>query len=303
MHLGFDLALLRTFVAVVESGGFTRAAERIHLTQSTVSLQIKKLELGLGHALLVRDRAGVVLVTEEGERLLGYARRLLALSAEASDVLKRPAAPKTIRLGVPEDFGGRRLIDLLVGFSQRWPQIRLDTVSGLSLEVRRLLRAGDIDLALTKREPNDGSALASWTEPLAWVGSARCRLAPDPEPVPLAVFSPGCIYRERAIRAIADGGRGWRIAYASQGLMGVQAAVAAGLGVSLLPLNAILPEHRILHDDDFPEQPPTELALFSAARRPDQMHRALAEFLIEHIEHIDRIHAGSGENARSVEAL
>lgn len=121
MHLGFDLALLRTFVAVVESGGFTRAAERIHLTQSTVSLQIKKLELGLGNALLVRDRAGVVLVTEEGERLLGYARRLLALSAEASDILKRPAAPKTIRLGVPEDFGGRRLIDLLVGFSQRWP--------------------------------------------------------------------------------------------------------------------------------------------------------------------------------------
>ncbi|HEY9214504.1 MAG TPA: LysR substrate-binding domain-containing protein [Ancylobacter sp.] len=300
MHLGFDLALLRTFVAVVESGGFTRAAERIHLTQSTVSLQIKKLELGLGHALLVRDRAGVVLVTEEGERLLGYARRLLALSAEASDVLKRPAAPKTIRLGVPEDFGGRRLIDLLVGFSQRWPQIRLDTVSGLSLELRRLLGAGDIDLALTKREPDDGFALASWTEPLAWVGSARCGLAPDPEPVPLVVFSPGCIYRERAIRAIADGGRRWRIAYASQGLMGVQAAVAAGLGVSLLPLDAILPEHRILHDDDLPEQPPTELALFSAARRPDRTQRVLAEFLIEHI---DRIHAGSDENARSVDAL
>ncbi|MBS7540567.1 LysR substrate-binding domain-containing protein [Ancylobacter lacus] len=292
MHFGFDLDLLRTFVAVVDSGGFTRAAERVHLTQSTVSLQVKKLEQGLGHVLLLRERAGAVRVTEEGERLLGYARRLLALSAEASEVLRRPGAPRTIRLGVPEDFAGRRLIDLLAGFAGRWPDTRLDTVSGLSLDLRRLLEQGELDLALAKREPGDGTALASWTEPLVWVGAAGSGIeaglpAPD-EPVPLAVFSAGCIYRDRAIRAIEEAGRGWRIAYASQGLSGVQAAVAAGLGLSLLPREAVLAEHRVLSGFGLPEQGPTELALFAAARRPERRVRALADFLVGHI---DGLHA------------
>jgi len=192
--------------------------------------------------------------------------------------MRRPAAPRTVRLGVPEDFAGRRLIGLLSGFSAASPHIRLDTVSGWSTELRRLLEAGEIDLALIKREPGDGAALASWKEELIWVeGETR---AAESDPVPLAVFPVGCIYRERAIRAIERSGRRWRIAYTSQGLMGVQAAVASGLGISLLPSDALLPEHRPLSAaDGFEPQAPSELALVKGRARLSAEAKSLGEFL------------------------
>jgi DNA-binding transcriptional LysR family regulator len=279
MSFAFDLDLLRTFAAVVDAGGFTRAAERVHLTQSTVSQQIKKLEVNIGHTLLLRDKStGGIQTTEEGEILLSYARRLLATAEEAMDVMRKPAAPKTVRLGVPEDFAGRRLIDLLSGFSAASPHIRLDTVSGWSVELRRLLDTGEIDLALIKREPGDGACLASWKEELIWVESTRRSVRN--EPVPLAVFPVGCIYRERAIRFIERSGWRWRIAYTSQGLMGVQAAVASGLGISLLPSDAVLPEHRRLGAaDGFDPQPASELALVRGKMRLTAESRSLADFL------------------------
>lgn len=281
--MDLDLDLLRSFVAVVETGGFTRAAERVHLTQSTISQQIKRLEDSVGHSLLVRERsAGGVQLTEEGEVLLGYARRLLSISAEAEAALRQPAAPKTVRLGVPEDFAGRRLIDLLSGFSKASPHLRLDTVSGWSFELRRLLDNGEIDLALIKREPGDAPCLGRWEEKLAWVAGPSGAL--DADPVPLAMFPQGCIYRQRATRAIEATGRMWRIAYTSQGLIGVQAAVASGLGISLLPVDAVLPEHRLLSAaDGFAEQPPSELALIATSQRLEAPARELAAFLVASI--------------------
>lgn len=283
MTLAFDLDLLRTFAAVVDCGGFTKAAERIHLTQSTVSQQVKKLETNVGRILLLRDKStGSVQTTEEGEILLSYARRLLATAEEAMEMMRKPVSPKTVRLGVPEDFAGRRLIDLLSGFSAASPHIRLDTVSGWSTELRRLLDAGDIDLALIKREPGDGASLASWPEELVWVESVSRPERGDP--VPLAVFPVGCIYRERAIRAIEQNGRRWRIAYTSQGLMGVQAAVASGLGISLLPSDAVLPEHRRLRPSEgFDAQPVSELALVKGRSRLSAEAGVLGEFLAANV--------------------
>lgn len=283
MTLAFDLDLLRTFAAVVDCGGFTKAAERIHLTQSTVSQQVKKLETNVGRVLLLRDKStGGVQTTEEGEVLLSYARRLLATAEEAMEMMRKPVAPKTVRLGVPEDFAGRRLIDLLSGFSAASPHIRLDTVSGWSTELRRLLEAGDIDLALIKREPGDGACLASWPEELVWVESVSRPERGDP--VPLAVFPVGCIYRERAIRAIEQSGKRWPIAYTSQGLMGVQAAVASGLGISLLPSDAVLPEHRRLRPSEgFDAQPVSELALVKGRSRLSAEAGVLAEFLADNV--------------------
>lgn len=279
MSFAFDLDLLRTFEAVVSSGSFTRAAERVHLTQSTVSQQIKKLEANVGRTLLLRNKStGGTQTTEDGELFLSYARRLLATAEEAMDIMRKPSAPKTIRLGVPEDFAGRRLIDLLYGFSAASPHIRLDTVSGWSGELRRQLLNGEIDLALIKREPGDGACLVSWEEELIWVDGMR-RPARD-DVVPLAVFPVGCIYRDRAIRSLERSGRRWRIAFMSQGLMGVQAAVASGLGVSLLPSDAVLSEHRRLGTGDgFDPQPAAELALVKGHSPLSAEADALADFL------------------------
>jgi len=120
-----DLELLRSFVSVVDAGGFTRAGERVHRTQSTVSQQIRRLEEDLGQTLLNRNGKDVS-VTEPGERLLSYARRLLALAEEARDVVQQPGHEGAVRLGLPEDFAAYRLPRLLGAFSRSHPNLRLD---------------------------------------------------------------------------------------------------------------------------------------------------------------------------------
>src|SRR6201996_3674874 len=119
-----DLELLKSFVSVVDAGGFTRAGERVHRTQSTVSQQIKRLEDDLGQILLNRNGKDVT-PTEAGERLMSYARRLLSLAEEARDVVARPGHEGAVRIGIPEDFAAYRLAKVLAGFSRAHPNLRL----------------------------------------------------------------------------------------------------------------------------------------------------------------------------------
>jgi len=146
-----DLELLRSFVSVVDAGGFTRAGERVHRTQSTVSQQIRRLEEQLGRPLLHRNGKRVT-PTEEGERLLSYARRLLTLAQEAREVVTHPAADGVVRLGIPEDFAAYRLAKLLAGFVRARPTLRLDVRSDLSVNNCRDLERDELDLALIKRD-------------------------------------------------------------------------------------------------------------------------------------------------------
>jgi DNA-binding transcriptional LysR family regulator len=262
-----DLDLLRSFVSVVDAGGFTRAGERVHRTQSTVSQQIRRLEDALGRELVHRNGRQAS-PTEEGERLLSYARRILALAEEARDVVARPAGEGVVRLGIPEDFAAYRLPALLSQFVRARPGLRLDVRCGLSVRLARDLERGELDLALFKRDAADGAtrpaAIARWPERLHWVASRRYSVEHDSS-VPLAVFEQGCLYRNRAIHALEAAGRAWHIAYSSPNLPGIQAAVSAGLGVSILADVAILADHRVLgRRDGFPPIPNTELALVAA---------------------------------------
>ncbi|MEN4921165.1 LysR family transcriptional regulator [Achromobacter spanius] len=261
-----DLELLKTLVCVVDEGSFTRAASRVHRTQSTVSQQVRKLEQSVGKTLLLRDRAGGnVAATEDGELMLAYARRLLAIAGEAEHVLSAPRAARVLRLGVPEDFDVSRLTVLLAGFAASHAQVRLETSSGMSTDLRGGLASGDLDLALVKREPGDGPCLAAWPERLVWVGGRQA--VRNETAVPLVLFPQGCIYRKRMIYALESAGRAWHIAYHSHSLAGVQAAVAAGLGVSLLPAFARLDVHAELGvEDGFAPVPPTELAIVGDPR-------------------------------------
>src|SRR5260370_30232154 len=187
-----DLELLRSFVSVVDAGGFTRAGERVHRTQSTVSQQIRRLEESVGRPLLHRNGKRVV-PTEEGERLLSYARRILALAEEARDVVARPAPEGIVRLGIPEDFAAYRLAQMLSKFTRSRPGLRLDVRCDLSVRLRRDLARGEFDLALVKRDAGDESetgAVAAWTERLRWVTSSRFPVDIKREPVPLAALRP-----------------------------------------------------------------------------------------------------------------
>jgi DNA-binding transcriptional LysR family regulator len=275
-----DLDLLRSFVSVVDAGGFTRAGERVHRTQSTVSQQIRRLEETFGRVLLHRNGKRAT-PTEEGERLLSYARRILSLAEEARDVVARPGSEGVTRLGIPEDFAANRLTRLLSKFARSRPGLRLDVRCDLSVKLRNDIERGDLDLALMKRDAGETGAIAAWPENLVWVTSRSHPVDLRRDPVPLAVFSQGCLYRNRAIHALEAAGRGWHIAYTSPNFASIQAAVSAGLGVSILPDTAILADHQVLRaKDGFPSVGDTELALVAA---PDASPatRRLAELLAE----------------------
>src|SRR6266516_4392846 len=199
----FDLELLRSFVSVVDAGGFTRAGERVHRTQSTVSQQIRRLEEDVGQPLLNRTGKSVT-PTEAGERLLSYARRLLALAEEARDVLARPTNEGAVRLGIPEDFAAYRLAKLLASCSRSRPGLRLDVRADQSVYLRR-----DLELALLKRDAGEKEGIAVWPERVHWVTSKAHPVNSASGSVPLIGFPPGCLYRARAIHALESAGRAW----------------------------------------------------------------------------------------------
>jgi DNA-binding transcriptional LysR family regulator len=260
-----DPVLLKSFIAVVESGSFTRAGDRVHLSQSTVSQQLRRLEEQLGCELLERGGRYVV-TTEDGERLLGYARRLLGLMDETVDQLRGGQAQGELRIGVPEDFAAGQLTPLLAEFAREHPAIRLEVTSGLSNTLWQQFCAGDYDLALLKQRPSHAAARAAWPEPLSWFDSLTAPTY-ERDPLPLVVFPSGGLYRDEMIHALESAGRRWRIAYSSASLAGVRAAVADGLGISILPSRLALPGHRRLGAaEGFHEPAALELALFV---RPD----------------------------------
>ena len=259
-----DIDLLRSFVSVVDAGGFTRAGERVHRTQSTVSQQIKRLEDTFGRPLLHRNGKRVAL-TEEGERLLSYARRILALAQEAHQVVAQSAGEGVVRLGLPEDFAASRLAQVLARFARSRRGARLDVRCDLSVRLRDDLDRGELDLILFKRDAGERGGIACWPERLSWIASRRRELDVRRDPVPLVVFPQGCLYRNRAIHALEAAGRAWYIAYTSPNFYGIQAAVSVGLGISILPQAAILADHRVLGaKEGFAKVPNTELALLAA---------------------------------------
>nr|QDP22515.1 LysR family transcriptional regulator [Bradyrhizobium cosmicum] len=280
-----DLELLRSFVSVVEAGGFTRAGERVHRTQSTVSQQIKRLEEDVGQVLLHRDGKDVR-PTEAGERLLSYARRLLTLAEEARDVLREPDSEGAVRLGIPEDFAAYRLAKLLGAFSRSHPGLRLDVRADQSKNLSRDLDRGELDLALFKREAGAKGAIAVWPEKVHWVTSKSHRVDVNASSVPLIGFPLGCLYRAGAIHALESAGRAWHMSYSSSSLAGIQAAVAAGMGLSILSEMSIQSEHRVLTaKDGFAPINRTEVALMAAPDASPATLR-LADRLAEFCENV-----------------
>ncbi|MDY0308885.1 MAG: LysR substrate-binding domain-containing protein [Castellaniella sp.] len=274
-----DPDLLKAIVAVVDFGGFTAAAARLHSTQSTVSQKIRRLEDLVGHRLL--DRSGrTIQLTDAGQALLGHARQLLMLNDQILDMMAGATVALTVRLGVPEDFVASRTTQVLADFSRRHPQVKLEITSGLCSGLVASYDRGELDLILTKQRHHSRAAVASRPETLAWIDSVRhpCFQA---DPVPLVTFPPRGLYREDIIRAIEAMGRSWRIAYTCSSLNGLQNAVAAGLGISLLPLRTVTQDHVILGArEGLPAINDYEIGLF---HRPmaDATVRALAQALAD----------------------
>jgi DNA-binding transcriptional LysR family regulator len=240
----FDLDLLRALVMVADCGSFTTASARLHSTQSTVSQKVRRLEELAGHRLLDRG-ARDVQPTDAGEILLGYARRMLTLNDEILEALSGATVAVTVRLGVPEDFVAGRTTHMLAAFKRRHPQVKLEVTSGMSRDLGNAYDHGDLDLVLVKQRRGSREAVARWPEKLKWIDSAK-QPSFEFDPVPIVAFPPRGLYRDDMIKAIEERGRRWRISFTSSSLSGVQAAVADGLGISLLPARAVTSEHAML---------------------------------------------------------
>ena len=282
--MNLDLELLRTFVTVVSLGGFTRAAEQLNKTQSTISAQVKKLEALLDQQLLERDTRNLHL-TAQGELLLERARHLLRLNDDLISELSEPDVQGRVRLGTPEDFATAHLPQVLAAFRRAHPRVRLEVTCDLTRNLARQFDAGDHDLVLLKREPLGPSmGIQVWREPLVWVMSPEEALQ-DSDEVSLVLSPEPCIYRERAVSALNEVSRPWRIAYQSTSLAGTLAAVRAGLGVTLLPKDMVPHGYHVVGEaEQMPLLPDTEIALCARKSSQSQPVRKLYEHIVHALE-------------------
>jgi DNA-binding transcriptional LysR family regulator len=237
----FDTELLKSFVAVAESGGFTRAATRLNSTQSTVSAQIQRLESDAGHPLFVRSTRAVNL-TPAGELLLGYARTILRLNEDAWLHLSGKRRGGRLRVGAGEDLVGW-LPKILRDFSRQYPDVRIEVEIGIGTDLFRMMETRTLDLAIGGVCVDQVGGRTLFKEPLVWAFTSELEV---PEPLPLAFFPEPCPYREAALRALASTQRDWHIACTSSSLAGVRAIALAGIAVTPLPMHAMTPGLRAL---------------------------------------------------------
>ena len=279
-----DLQLLQTFALVADSGSMTRAATRLGRTQASVSLQISRLEAQLGGPLFTRAPRGVRL-TEKGELLLPQARRLLRLSDEILAGLSDEGLEGEVRLGAPEDFATTHLPEILAAFSKAHPRVALQVTCELTMGLLEMIRDGRLDLALVKREPlGPDLGVRVWREPLVWVAASPDQIAPD-QPAPLVVAPSPCVYRRRAIRALEQARRSWRVTYTSPSLAGQHAALRAGLGLSVLP-REMAPRDLVTlgPDSGLPALEDTEIALMKAPGSLSRAAERLGQYVLEALD-------------------
>ena len=239
MPRNMDTALLRAFVAVAETGGVTRAALLLHLTQAAVSQQLKRLEEGLGAELFVRDRQRMAL-TSAGERLLARAQRMLALNDEIWTTMTAPEFEGEVRLGVPRDIVAPFLPPVLRAFSRDWPRVRLTLDVSNTVLVRQMVARGDLDLCLATEIGCEAEGEVLFTDPLVWVG-ASSGTAWQEDPLPMALGDPTCAFRVPAMEALAAQGRDWRRACESRDDAGVMAAIEADIAVGVFLRSSLRP--------------------------------------------------------------
>lgn len=284
-----DLDLLRSFVAVVDAGGFSRAAERLRRGQSTVSLQIQRLEDQVGAVLLQRTPRHLSL-TAVGEAILDHARRMLALNDALIARAREPALSGTVRLGAPEDFATQHLPAVLARFADSYPAVTLEVTCDLTLNLLDGFGRGAFDLVLIKQAAGAADAgVRVWREPLVWAAGSRAVVRRAEEAgtaLPLVVSPRPCVYRMRATEALDAAGKPWRIVYTCGSLAGTHAAVRAGLGITVLPQAMVPPDFIILDtaDRSLPDLHDTEMALL-AARPIGAPAQRLHDHIIRALEH------------------
>jgi DNA-binding transcriptional LysR family regulator len=268
MPRNLDLASLRSFVTVAEVGGVTRAAGYLNLTQSAVSMQIKRLEDALGMTLFLRAARKLAL-SPEGEQLLSYGRRMLALNDEALSQLSATCCQGEIRLGVPHDVVYPVIPGILRRMAQAYPRVRINLVSSFTVLMKQDFARGAFDVIITTEETPDPAAEVLSSRGLVWVGATDGN-AWQRRPLRLG-FKDTCIFRPHAQAALEKAGIPWEMATGGESEQAVEATVAADLAVSVRMVGSIPEEMEpIAADNQLPQVGEMKLALYRANRRSDE---------------------------------
>ncbi|MBJ6800960.1 LysR family transcriptional regulator [Geomonas propionica] len=271
---------LKCFVAVVDSGSLSSAAPELCRSQSAVSMQLKKLESALGCQLLMRGPRQHQL-TAEGQRLLGYARRMLDLHAETQAAFQGEELTGRIRLGVPDDYAAKYLTPVLKRFASHYGSVEIELNCEQSTALIPLVERGEIDLALVSRDhPRHGTLL--FYEPMVWVGSPQFQTWRR-DPLPIAVYESASLARRSAINSLGLQGRRYRVVYNSSSLAGQIAAVESGLAVAALTQCSAPPHLEILGSDHGlgPLQPMEVSVYRSQASQGDEAVDSLHNLLVK----------------------
>lgn len=281
MRPNLDIDLLRTFVTLVETGSFTRTGEMLGRTQSAISVQLKRLETQLGKGLLHRGGKSFEL-TEDGDQLLEYARRILAINDDAVSHITASPVTGHIMLGTCEEFAEHCLADILGPFARSHPGVRMEINVDKSVKLLEYLRAGNFDLALANRVPGEGTAPSIVREPLVWVVREDFTIEAAAS-VPLVIGRTDCFWRGFATTALDEAGMDWHIVCSSQESKGLQAAVMAGLGISAFPQSTVIDCMKILGPaDGFPPMPDAEVALYSRTDEKSMAAEAFETFVLDY---------------------
>lgn len=262
MARNLDMTALRSFAMVAETGGVTRAAARLHLTQSAVSMQVKRLEEAIGAPLIDRSRRGMAL-SPQGELLLSYARRMIALNDEAWGRLTADDLEGEIVFGVPADIVYPHVPGVLRRFARAFPRMKVTLVSSYTRRLKAMLRAGEADLILTTESDPDAGAELLQRADLVWVGAPGGH-AWTARPLRLA-FENNCIFRSAAQEALDDAGIEWEMGVTSETTRSIEAFLSADLGVHASLEGAVSPFlEKIDHGGALPPMPRVGINMYVA---------------------------------------
>ena len=272
-----DTDLLRTFAAIADHGGFTRAAEAVNLTQSAVSMQMKRLEEVVLQCALFQRQGRSVSLTAEGVVLLGYARRILKLHSEVFNTLRQPQMVGMIKIGSPDDYVMRFLPGILSRFARDYPLINVEVHCEPSAQ---LMLRNDLDLTIVTRKPGSERGQILRQERFVWM-VAQGFSPHEQTPMPLAMFNTECFCRAWACNALDAMQREYRVAYTSASLAAINAVVSTGLAVTAQLESLLTPDLRIIGEaEHLPQLPCASIVLL---RKPNTSPSPIIECFAHYI--------------------
>lgn len=285
MQAPLDLDQLQTFITIADIGSFTRAADEVHRTQSAVSMQMRRLEERIGKPLFEKD-GRLNKLTEDGERLLSYARRLIFLNRETLAAFDDQRLEGTIRIGTPDDYADRFLPEIMARFARSNPHVELTVICEPTPGLVEHIKRGNLDLALVTHNEAKAQSEVVRREPLLWVTSAN-HLTHEQDVLPMAFGRPNCIWRRAACDVLDHMNRDYRVLFTSFSATVIAAAVLSGLAISVLPECALRPGMRVLGEaDGFGALPDCRIGIMRGQSSRPELVEALARHISESLDNI-----------------